>query len=231
LTPPTSPPFSPANSPPLLAPNLSSPITVEGKFLTLFLTSEIGLRTSGVLHGGIAEADVGQQTASLKVTAKLAFVENHQDKLFHELSVYNHLASNDVKGIPPVLGMFHNARDQGPYCLVLRHAGLSIHDRNDASISISQLYVPYLLLRPVYLDSKSCSHQFDEVLKAIHDAGIVHGNLQLNNLLINDSGDVGIVDFDHARLSYDTKEHERERQSLAGLLKAVVSRAADRLNN
>jgi tRNA A-37 threonylcarbamoyl transferase component Bud32 len=68
------------------------------------------------------------------------------------------------------------------------------------------------------------------MLKGIHNAGIVHGNLRLDNLLINDSGDVGIVDFDHARLSYDAKEHERERQSLAGLLKVVLS-TADRLDD
>ena len=136
LTPPTSPLNSPANSPPLFPPTLSSPTAQKRELLALFLTSEIGLRTSGILHGGIAEVDVGEQT-SLKVTAKLAFVENHQNKLFHELSVYNHLASKGVKGIPPVLGIYHNAIDEGPYCLVLRNAGLSIHDSN-ARISNSQ---------------------------------------------------------------------------------------------
>lgn len=152
LTPPTSPLNSPANSSPFSPPTLSSPTAKKGESLALFLTSEIGLRTSGVLHGGVAEVDVGQQTASLKVTAKLAFIKKHQDKLFHELSVYNHLASKDTKGIPPVLGIFHNASDNGPYCLVLRDAGLSIHDRSDASISISQRHVLCLVLRRMYFD-------------------------------------------------------------------------------
>jgi hypothetical protein len=152
LTPPTSPLNSPANSSPFSPLTLSSPTAKKGELLALFLTSEIGLRTSGVLHSGVAEVDVGQQTASLKVTAKLAFVKKHQAKLFHELSVYNHLASKDTKGIPPVLGIFHNARDNGPYCLVLRDAGLSIHDRSDASISISQRHVLCLVLRRMYFD-------------------------------------------------------------------------------
>jgi serine/threonine protein kinase len=221
LTPPTSPLSSPGNSFLLSPPASFPPTTNKSVPLAVFLTSKIGLRSSGVLHGGVAEVDVGQQTASLKVTAKIAFVKSHQNNMFHELSVYNHLASKDVKAIPPVLGIFHNASDNGPYCLVLHDAGLSIHDRN-ACISVLQRYIPCLLLQRVYLDFICSSHHFDEMLKSIHNAGIVHGNIRLDNLLVNDSGDVAIVDFDCARWCLDTKEHDKERQSLLNILKTVL---------
>ena len=140
LTPPTSPLSSPTNSPTLLGPPSSSK---NDDSLEVFLTSEIGQRAAGVLHGGIVEVNVGQ-AATVEVTAKLAFVEKQQRKLFNELAVYSHLASKCVEGIPPVLGMFHNAKDKGPYCLLLRHAGRSLSDNREL-ISIPLMYVHSLL--------------------------------------------------------------------------------------
>ncbi|KIM81062.1 hypothetical protein PILCRDRAFT_9097 [Piloderma croceum F 1598] len=99
----------------------------KGESFTSFFTAKIGLQTSGVVHSGVAELDVGQQIASFTVTAKLAFVKKHQDKLFHKLSVYNHLAPKDTKSIPPVWGIFAMAETM--VLIVLLHdAGLSIRD-------------------------------------------------------------------------------------------------------
>jgi hypothetical protein len=222
LTPPTSPLNSFTDSPPTSPPILSSPITGEAGFPPLFLTSEIGQRSAGILHSGVVEVDVDQKPATLQVIAKLAFVKKHQSKLFHELAVYTHLASKDVKGVPPVLGIFHNAKDKGPYCFVIGDAGLSIHDRK-ANISVPQRYTYALAFPLVSLtDGGSSSYQFLAVLKSIHNAGIIHGNLRRDNLLVNDTGEVAIVDFDQARLSYDTKEYERERQSLVDILESAL---------
>ena len=43
--------------------------------------------------------------------------------------------------------------------------------------------------------------KFLDILGAIHEVGILHGNLRLENLLVNDSGRVAIVDFDEAQKS------------------------------
>lgn len=56
----------------------------------------------------------------------------------------------------------------------------------------------------------------------MHDAGILHGNLRLDNLHVNDSGDVTIVDFDHANISLDKSLFFEERRLLESLLKAAV---------
>jgi len=139
LTPPTSPLNSPASSPTLLPP--PSPFQKDDP-LEVFLTSKIGQRAAGILHGGVVEINVGQ---IVEVIAKLAFVERQQRKLFNELAVYSHLGSKCVKGIPPVLGMFHNAKDNGAYCLLLRHAGRPLSDDRDL-ISILLMYVRLLLV-------------------------------------------------------------------------------------
>jgi hypothetical protein len=54
----------------------------------LFLTSEIGQRGAGVLHDGVIEVQSDNESASLDVTAKLAFKPEHQKNLDYELFVY-----------------------------------------------------------------------------------------------------------------------------------------------
>jgi len=68
------------------------------------------------------------------------------------------------------------------------------------------------------------SHQFLGILNLIHGAGIIHGNLGLDNLLVSDSGDVAIVDFELARTSYDRHECVKEHQMLSDMLHALGSR-------
>jgi serine/threonine protein kinase len=67
--------------------------------------------------------------------------------------------------------------------------------------------------------------RFLAILESIHDAGILHGNLRLDNLLVNDSGDVAIVDFDEAKQRPDVNLVHKERQFLDGLLKVAVDSA------
>ena len=53
-------------------------------------------------------------------------------------------------------------------------------------------------------------------MQSIHRAGVCHGDLRYNNLLINDSGEVAIIDFDRAKrrarqFSRDKEYHELRR--------------------
>lgn len=66
------------------------------------------------------------------------------------------------------------------------------------------------------------SSAFLAILASMHHAAILHGNLQPDNLLINDSGDVAITDFDKATITPDTTLLFKERQSLEALLQAAV---------
>ena len=62
-----------------------------------------------------------------------------------------------------------------------------------------------------------------DILNSIHKAGIIHGNLRLDNMLVNDTGEVAIVDFDQAQRSSDPRRFHKEVQALEGLLEDLVN--------
>ena len=93
------------------------------------MTSEIGQRGAGILHDGVIEVESDKESASLGVTAKLAFKPEHQRNLDYELIMYGVLESKCIKGVPTALGVFHDVEDNGPSCLVVSHAGASLQER------------------------------------------------------------------------------------------------------
>jgi serine/threonine protein kinase len=62
---------------------------------------------------------------------------------------------------------------------------------------------------------------FLRVLKSIHDAKVLHRDLRLENLLVQDSGDVAIIDFDRAKLGSEDGLRE-EYEDLQRLLEDLV---------
>jgi hypothetical protein len=104
------------------------------------LTSEIGQRGAGVLHDGVIEVESDTESASLDVTAKLAFTPEHQKNLDYELFMYRVLESKCIKGVPTAMGVFHDVEDKGPSCLVVSHAGTSLQERM-VPITTKQRYV------------------------------------------------------------------------------------------
>ena len=71
-------------------------------------------------------------------------------------------------------------------------------------------------------DKVYSSDAFFETLMSIHDAGVLHGDLRLDNLLVKDTKDVTIIDFDRAVLHADDAKKEEEFQSLLELLEGEV---------
>lgn len=114
-----------------------SRIAQENNGLDVFLTSEIGERSAGVSHEGVVEVKFEKRSASLDVTAKLAFTGKQQRKLARELSMYTLLESKCVKGIPVPLGIFHEVETNGPLCLIISHAGVSL-DKSKVCITSKQ---------------------------------------------------------------------------------------------
>jgi tRNA A-37 threonylcarbamoyl transferase component Bud32 len=58
------------------------------------------------------------------------------------------------------------------------------------------------------------------VLKEIHKANILHGDICLQNLLINPKGHAVIIDFDRVRKTSSTKAKEEECKQLLDVLGA-----------
>jgi serine/threonine protein kinase len=63
---------------------------------------------------------------------------------------------------------------------------------------------------------------FLAIMRAIHSAGVHHGDLRYENLLINDSGEVAIIDLDRATLNASESARNEEYKNLCRLLDIKV---------
>ena len=91
----------------------------------LVITSEIAEGAIGVVHGGVLEIESSGPCLFLDVVVKLAFTYRQQDSLKHEYSIYQHLVSKRVRGIPTPLGLFNSLGD-GPSALLMTHSSVRI---------------------------------------------------------------------------------------------------------
>jgi serine/threonine protein kinase len=112
--------------------------------------------------------------------------------------MYQHLHSKGVQGIPTALGLFVDPED-GPSALVLTHGGQSIFHRS-ADIEYFQ------------------REAFQTTLKAIHAAGVLHGDIRSPNLLIDEFGESSIIDFDQAEKNDSEDAQESEFRRLSSIL-------------
>jgi tRNA A-37 threonylcarbamoyl transferase component Bud32 len=63
-------------------------------------------------------------------------------------------------------------------------------------------------------------------LKAIHTAGVYHGDLRYENLVVNASGEVAIIDFDRAMINARESDKKAELRVLRRLLESRVDDSA-----
>jgi hypothetical protein len=95
--------------------------------LLLFLNSELGQGNTGVVHGGVLEIQTEDKRSRLPIAAKFSFSDEQRERLQCEWSALVHLTTQGVKGIPTLLGIFHNPKvATGPLCLLTRHVGVSL---------------------------------------------------------------------------------------------------------
>lgn len=58
-------------------------------------------------------------------------------------------------------------------------------------------------------------------LRSIHEAGVLHGNLSLDSLLVQNSGDITIANFSQARMDVHDDQLREEYQSMSVLLNSI----------
>ncbi|KAM6501510.1 hypothetical protein JOM56_004524 [Amanita muscaria] len=167
--------------------------------LTIVLTSEIGRGSTGVVHRGTLELEVCDGAMPLDVVVKLAFDTGQRDALKNEYKVYRRLRSKGVlQGIPTVLGLFDDF--EGAACaLVMLYAG-----------------VP-LVKEPQHIVPASDRKSALSTLESIHHAGILHGDIRRENVLMGDSG-LTIIDFGHSEQCDNQKAKDNEFAQLRYLL-------------
>lgn len=214
------------------APGLTSPSTTPpltrfptNERLILVLTSELGGGAVGIVHGGILTVESSREkSSSLKVAAKLSFTPRQQKALLHEISVYKHMTAKGVEGVPIILGDWHDSEEDGPSCVLMTYAGLSLRDRR-AKITPDQRYDRYarVFQKKANVEARN---GFIAILKSIHAAGISHDDLRAANLMIDESGRPVIIDFERSRFNTDRMARRKEFLLLLRILDAKTMKHA-----
>lgn len=174
------------------------------EYIHIRLTSLITRGGTGTVHEGRLEAHCKDGLVTRDIVAKLAFGSDQKQRMLHEATIYEHLTKSRVSCIPTCYGIFEEPHDDGPSVLVTSHEGywLQHWNREYPDIGVPKIW----------------RSKFLQAMKGIHDAGVCHRDIRPENLVVNASGDVCIIDFDRADLTSSIGARKREYEHLQDLL-------------
>ncbi|KIM40423.1 hypothetical protein M413DRAFT_28888 [Hebeloma cylindrosporum] len=176
------------------------------EYFSVSLGNEIGSGAVGIIHRASARFRSGSTTYEHpRLAVKLAFLEAQQASLRHEYAIYKLLVRRGVtQNILPVYGMFQDV-ETGLLVLVMEHGGDSIASR-----------------QPAEDDKISFTKQerttITNAFRNLHGAGILHGDIRRNNLLLDSSGAFYIIDFDQAVVEAEEEAFRKEMEELFDVL-------------
>ncbi|KAJ7452023.1 hypothetical protein FB451DRAFT_1283448 [Mycena latifolia] len=116
-----------------------------------------------------------------RIVAKAAYQSSALDRLQHEFAVYEFLRALQGVVIPSLFGMYRNLSD-GSSMLVTSYAGVTLKNFDTLCLKDRQT----LLLRVVRL----------------HQAGVLHNDLEPRNVVLSERSGPRIIDFDNATLDH-----------------------------
>lgn len=163
-------------------------LTVDGDCFT----SKVGFGSSFILK-------IGNDTSQIA-------------RLNTEHFIYTWLHSKNITGIPKVLGCYCDETSNPNFILVLEHVGTPLPKYTN-KVTKNQRYVSRAMYIPVYSKPQCSRTHFIDTLKAVHDAGYLHGHLDRKCLLIHPTNDqaVFIVGFGEAQTWHkEGAKHEIE---------------------
>jgi len=172
---------------PLLLPRDISTCGID-ECLPIVLTSEIGHGATGIVHGGTLQLESAEGSVPLDIVVKLAFDNQQRHALRDEYEVYCNLRSKGVlRGITTVLGFFDDC-EGGPCALVMLYAGASLATEPERVLPVSDWWVSghnlfNLNTECFFSNSKSALL----TLESIHRAGVLHGDIRPENILVSDA--------------------------------------------
>ncbi|KAH8111486.1 hypothetical protein DFH11DRAFT_1613547 [Phellopilus nigrolimitatus] len=160
-------------------PSPDRPSYLADEYVTFALISEYNDCATGVVHGAALEVRTRQGKCLVRdAIVKMAFRADQQERLLNEYLIYRRMAAKNVQAIPIVLGLYKDA-EGGPSALVMTHEGTSL---DECAVCVTPAE----------------RAAFIQALKAIHAAGILHNDIRRRNLVVNETGEVAIIDFDRS---------------------------------
>ncbi|KAG6885893.1 hypothetical protein C0993_008412 [Termitomyces sp. T159_Od127] len=179
------------------------------EYFRVTVTSEIARGSTGDTHAATIDfLDTNGKTVSFqKIVVKFAFAAAQKKRLRHEFNIYSHLMSANARGIPLVFGLFEDIETEA-LMLIMEHAGLTLWDCR----------LPDKSKRLQFVISESEKSAYLDALRSIHEAGVRHRDLRLENLTIKNNGDPCIIDFDRAEMQADKESLKLEQEKLQKVL-------------
>ncbi|KAF9518757.1 hypothetical protein BS47DRAFT_194993 [Hydnum rufescens UP504] len=170
-----------------------------GECLFIILTSEIGQGATGLVHRGTLNFDIPGVSGAIDVIVKFAFELEQQDALRAEHEVYRLLRSKGIlTGIATTLGIFDDCEGMAN-ALIMVYAGVSLSQGPHCILSASDCDLAL------------------STLELIHNAGLLHGDIREENILVSDLG-ITIIDFAYSKQCRDRKAMNKEYRLLQYIL-------------
>lgn len=108
--------------------NLSRRKYRSNQYISIVVTSSIAKGGTGQVHRAnldVVRADA--ETHTCDAVIKFAFSKVQQAKLRYEYSIFEHLATSELRGIPIVLGLFEPV-EGGPLVMLSTYCGVDLLD-------------------------------------------------------------------------------------------------------
>ncbi|KAG6883592.1 hypothetical protein C0993_005273 [Termitomyces sp. T159_Od127] len=177
------------------------------EYLSLVLTSKLGYGATGAVYDARLEVLVDGCPRRARVVVKLGFKGKEIKSMRYEYSIYQQLSSHDVvEGIPYIFGLYEDV-ESDTVALVMSYVGNCLWqlrpDKTKGYVRVSEV------VEETYI----------KILKNIHQAGIRHGDIGEQNLMLTDDGRITIIDFDRAEKYPSQDQKEAEVQELIALFR------------
>ncbi|KAH9474846.1 hypothetical protein JR316_0013314 [Psilocybe cubensis] len=192
----------------------------ESYILVTAHQDDIGHGAMGLIYRVTVEIEMNDGSKHQRPLILKLAIGLKKDQIIREYEMYKRLAEADVTyGIVGVHGLFHDMESDA-MLLIMEDAGKSLRTRAIEK----NLKIHYDWDDSVETTEEECN-AFVEVLEGIHNAHVVHQDLRIDNLMMNDAGDVFIIDFDNGEYDpfKDSFRYKRDTEDLLDALGWAVS--------
>ncbi|KAH9474862.1 Serine/threonine-protein kinase pak-1 [Psilocybe cubensis] len=188
----------------------------EGYISVITHEDDIGSGAMGMVYRVAVEIEMNDGSKHQRTLILKLAIGPKKDQIIQEYEMYKRLAEADVTyGIVGVHGLFHDMESDA-MLLIMEDAGKSLRTR----ATEHNLKIHYSWDDSLVEATEEERDAFVKALKGIHSAHVLHQDLRIDNLMINDAGDVFIIDFDNAE--YYTLQHPRNYREEMGELLSVI---------
>ncbi|KAF8651026.1 hypothetical protein AX16_004960 [Volvariella volvacea WC 439] len=166
-------------------------------YMSITVGKYIGGGASGAVHEGTLSVTTKDGETLLVPKVALKFLTRKMDhfRSGREYWMYESMERRGVTGVPAVFGLFYDL-ETGCMMLVMQHTGMTIRE------------IRSYLREGQELVTREQRKEFLRILGEVHRAGVRHRDIRGPNLMIDQSGQPYIIDFNSAHLDANEDKNQ-----------------------